>query len=557
MDAERANVATPRWLPWLAGAVAAIALFRHVDLGAWPEVTRLRDDAFYGFVWARSLAAGDGPCVTPGAPTSGVHLAWVSWLALLVKVVGAAALPIAAQCVGLAMHVATAFVVGRIVGGHAGVFAALLYVGAAEAIVEAHNGQETAFACLALAVVWRAAQLRSAWFVPAALLLVFVRSDLLPVVAAVAFVAHGAVAAGVLAGLAFVALGITHTIVAGAWWQDSTWPIPWLFAQHFERGAPDLGERVARAWWLLRPCLLGGPFATVAPVGVAVVAWWAMRPFVAPAWRFAPLALVGIGVVVGASDVLVAALAAALVGLAPRDGSRWTSTQRIALAVFVGLAATVALHHVWRGYPRGYYFVPFGVLGAVAIGEVLRTRRDLGVAVAAAALVVAAIAAFTPSRREPWQIEMALAGAHLHRFVPSGEAVGCFNSGIVAWRHGGPVVNLDGVVHRAAFDALRAGALDAFLDDRGVRFVVDTPVQFRRDDPWPHASGVHFGAAFDPARDLVPIARFDAAGVDGGRDGTEAFVLHWRRGRGERPPPPPLDVRAALTAAGASMMPAP
>ena len=44
-----------------------------------------------------------------------------------------------------------------------------------------------------------------------------------------------------------------------------------------------------------------------------------------------------------------------------------------------------------------------------------------------------------------------------------------------------PVRNLDGVVDRRSFAALRAGRLGALLDEAGVRFVLDNPVQFSTD----------------------------------------------------------------------------
>ena len=39
-------------------------------------LSTIPDDAFYYFVWARSLAAGQGPVVSDGTWTSGVHVLW-------------------------------------------------------------------------------------------------------------------------------------------------------------------------------------------------------------------------------------------------------------------------------------------------------------------------------------------------------------------------------------------------------------------------------------------------------------------------------------------------
>ena len=101
-------------------------------------------------------------------------------------------------------------------------------------------------------------------------------------------------------------------------------------------------------------------------------------------------------------------------------------------------------------------------------------------------------------------------------------------AGLVGWLHQGQVLNLDGVVNRAAFEALSAGELDAYLDRNRVAFVLDHPVQFAVGVPWPHAGGVHFGPRFDPERDLREIARFVVPGVDAGRPGTDSFRLYQR-----------------------------
>ena len=48
----------------LCPLAAAGALLLRFDLGDSPAATHVRDDAYYEFAWARSLAAGNGPCVT-------------------------------------------------------------------------------------------------------------------------------------------------------------------------------------------------------------------------------------------------------------------------------------------------------------------------------------------------------------------------------------------------------------------------------------------------------------------------------------------------------------
>jgi hypothetical protein len=181
-------------------------------------------------------------------------------------------------------------------------------------------------------------------------------------------------------------------------------------------------------------------------------------------------------------------------------------------------------------------------------------------------LAVAAVAQLLDRGRvrpEPLhgQAEMQLAGQHLQHVVPPGERIGCFNSGLVTFhaavlappaaRHG--IVNLDGVVDARAFAALRAAALSAWLDQQGVRFLLDNPGQFATDPGLAHASGPWFGDGFDPDRDLLEVARFDVPGVGNGRPGGDSFRLYWRRGRGE-PPALPNTPRVLEQAAGAAVV---
>ena len=194
-----------------------------------------------------------------------------------------------------------------------------------------------------------------------------------------------------------------------------------------------------------------------------------------------------------------------------------------------GFGALVALHLVVRGYPRDYYFAPMAVLGVLAFGG-LSSR--LAHAACGLLAVTNALALLAPRVAHTWQEQMAMAGRFVGDVTPSGEPLGCFNSGILAFHAKSPVINLDGVVNRQAFVALRAGELDKYLDARGVRFLVDSEIQFRVDDPWPHSSGAHFGGRFAPERDLVEIARCVVPGV------REPFVVYWRRGRGEPPVAP-------------------
>jgi len=419
--------------------------------------------------------------------------------------------------------------------GARGIVAAcvLLYLGNPLLLSEAQNGQETALACLAAVCLLGSTMLAERWFLVACVFATFARTDLLLLAPFLSLARHGFAVRSALAPLlAGISFAVANFAIAGSVVPDSAEPIPWLFAQHYAATGPGWGDDLRRLWWWLRPCLLGGPWAQVSPVLAGVLVFVAFGRRLA-GLRFAPLLATALAWVLGAEDLGVALVASFLFAMI---AGRERSTPRLPLAALVaGWFAIALLHHVIRHYPRPYYFAPLGVAGIAALAELWRRRPATATlaAVAVAGLQVAA-ALHAPEQRA-WQREMRMAGMYLGDLLPRGEPVGCFNSGLVSYLYDGPVLNLDGVVNRPAFDAMRANALGRYLDDHDVCFVLDEPVQFALRDPWPHASGRHFGGGFDPSRDLEEIARFDVPDVDEGVPGTDAVRLYWRVGRGPRP----------------------
>jgi hypothetical protein len=527
-----------RWRGIALGALVLLGVAGVVlrfDGSRLAEVTRYRDDAYYYFVFVRSWVGGEGPCVTPGAPTSGVHLLWACLLAPLAALFGPQSLLVGAQHLGLGLHVLTALGLFVQLGGGARALAlASLYVGNPFLVDEAQNGQETALACAMTLLLWWGFGRGIAVASAVAVLATLARSDLILLAAGFAVARFGwRLRAAVPLAVALAVYAATNLALAGHWLQDSAAPIPWLFATHFERTQPDFAQRVQRFWWYLRPCLLGGPFGVVSPVLGGVLTATAVAAWLRARWFFVPLLLTGFGAVLGARDVTVPLIASLLLlGYGALDDvqGRAAHAGRAYSAALLSFAALVALHLVVRTYPRDYYFAPMGVLGVLAFGALPSRLAHVACALWALSQVLAL--ATTPRVAHTWQEQMAMAGRFLRTVVPAGEPVGCFNSGIVAFYDEGPVRNLDGVVNRAAFVALRKGNLNAYLDTHAVRFLVDSQIQFRVDDPWPHSSGAHFGAGFTLARDLVVVARCVVPGV------REPFAVYWRRGRGELPPPP-------------------
>ncbi len=511
-------------------AVAATVWIARFDHSAMPEIGRFRDDAYYYFAWVRNLLSGNGPTVSAGVATNGLHVGWAMALVPLWAFGGDAGLVGGARWLGLACLGGAALVLFLVLRRE-GVTSRWAAVGAfavladARLVDEAQNGQETAMACLAVALLLGARRARTRWFVLASVLAVAARSDLILVVAALSVVRPGPWPRR--ASVTAITLGCYATwnvLIAGHPLQDSAAPMPWL--AHTNLAPDDAKGWLHALWWWGRPCLLGAPFATMGAAGIAALLALAIP--LRGAWRSAPVLIVGVAAAFGAHDLLVPAIAAALMTVAPSPDP---SARRVARALLVAAVALVALHWLVRWYPRDYYVAPFAIAGAWGLARYGMTASWNGRWILALALVATlATRITTPLPDRAWQESMVLAGQFADRFVPAEAPIGSFNSGIVSWLRRGPVLNLDGVVDRPAFAALREHRLGAFLDRQGVAWLCDNEVEFSLARGVLHACGRCFGPDFDPKADLVEVARFVGTGADTGRAGTGSFRLYRRGG---------------------------
>lgn len=473
-----------------AALVAALVIGRH--LSAWaPLELRIRDDAFYYFVWVRSLLAGEGPVVSLGEPTSGIHLGWGLLLSLTAAFSGIEALPMAACLLGLGLHLGVGFGIARASGLPAslGYAVAFVYTGSAFLVREAMNGQETALACLGLlglCLGYRRGPLSYGLLTALALMC---RSDLVFLAAALAWGRradrHWRMLALVLALCAYAGWNF---LLAGGALQDSARPIPWLMAEEAKAQGLSYG-----AW--------------IAPQLPGLI-------------RLVPLRL-------GSSVLALCWLLVAVLA--------WRAGKRDFACLLAGGLGLVLFHCLLRVYPRDYYFAPLALPGALALCWLLKHRQGLGLVLLVLAICGNAWRLQQALPAHGAQREMWMAGQALAR-VGLGEArVGSFNSGILTWLHPGRTVNLDGVVNRPAFQATRARRLATYLDEMEVGLLCDNPVQFAAAG-W-HSVGRYFRVGEDAPEleELLRCVWVADPGRAGRREGAGSFRLYRRPGCGLQP----------------------
>ncbi len=553
---------TRRVRPTLARKLALGVCVAAAAVGTWgawrgvPDLaTHLRDDAFHEFAWAHNLAHGHGPSVGAGIATSGVQPLWSLLLAFVAVFMDR--LPLVAPILGFACHVLAAWIV-RLEGRRTwlGNAAMLLWLGNPLLLRECQNGQETALACLCGVWLWRHRRSSIARFTLASAVAASARADLflLALLLALARRSERLALSVAMVGCALLPWLLFQRACGSSWMPDSAAPMAWLAHANFEGLAPTVSEWWAQQWWFTRPALLGAPFWNASVAGFGALVATCAPPARTRIVRFAPLAVWGSAACAGASDLGTLGVAAVLFAASPtRSGARDGERRRL-FALAAALVGIVVVHDALRWHPRDYYFAPIAIGGTVG----LLALRKRPVASLLVGLAQFAHVASDPLPLEPLGQQRAMQGmgASLVPLLGDGVRVGCFNSGLVSWEQlrfgssGAAVVNLDGVVNGRVLSALQAARLSAYLDEQGVRFVCDHPVQWSMDASMPHACGPWFDGGRDPGPELVELARCVAVDEATDRPGTEAFVLCWRRGRGEAPKLPDRTQWIARTSDG-------
>ena len=163
----------------------------------------------------------------------------------------------------------------------------------------------------------------------------------------------------------------------------------------------------------------------------------------------------------------------------------------VSLLAVAGLAL-IFVHTFLRWYPRNYYFDSIIILSAVGFSVglsllhpaalLVRIRANSTMfshLVAVAALVVIMIpGAYSGYRllnrgESPHQIEFLNAAKWLNNNTSSDAVIAGFNVGIVSYFSERIVINLDGAINTAAYDAIKRRRLMEYIEEMEVQYFVD------------------------------------------------------------------------------------
>jgi hypothetical protein len=209
---------------------------------------------------------------------------------------------------------------------------------------------------------------------------------------------------------------------------------------------------------------------------------------------------------------LAAAAVLALVALVP-SSRRWETLRALGLIAvpLSGLLLMLAIGATVRWYAAGWYFAPYALFAALTLGvtahwlegliddvrsQITNSARSSSADAASTLLYaglysVLAIALawhFSPSRFDgiwyshAWQADQLEASSWVEEHTPPDTRIAAYNAGIFAYFTGRSVTNIDGVMNRDGYEALRDCRTREYLRAIGVDYVMDSRPMFMLTD---------------------------------------------------------------------------
>jgi hypothetical protein len=191
--------------------------------------------------------------------------------------------------------------------------------------------------------------------------------------------------------------------------------------------------------------------------------------------------------------------------------AEWFRNVRPVLFLPVYGFIALCLYSVWLWYSQNWYYYAIFFSGCILVAAVLDfferalpTKRTAPKAVAWILLfALMMVGSFRTNGFwwhrgiRWWQSETYKAALWCSGNLPENAVIGSFNSGILSYYSDRTVVNLDGVVNPAAYEAMRANRTYDYIRSRNIDYIVESPrsLLFRNlhcgEDIRPHLAVVH------------------------------------------------------------------
>lgn len=510
--------------------------------GEHAVVAVVPDDAYYYFKVARNIVAGQGATFDGIHATNGYHPLWLGALLPAARVVSDPQLFVrVALGMGVALSFLTAVLLYQLVrrvteSWWVPLLALILYWLNPRAVVSSLNGLETSLSTfLFTALLWLTLRIAG-----------FNRQS------AIGNRKWDSVALGLLMGLLFLAR-TDNVFFIGAFWlavvaftergqrlkrgtlmaaAAAALAVPWVAYNWLAFGSPIQVSGLSIPYVhhvLYRPEDHGGLFPTLYGLKqFAVMLYEGLRGEIGYS-RLISFPAVGL-------SLLIFALAWRKDGVMPRG-------MRRAVLVLGGLGlaslAHLFVHSAIRWYPRPWYFDQLLVLLPLVFALTLavlerweqsrvpdsRGPQRLGALVVAMLTALAALqttlSVRTLSRGEwPWAMEMLDSARWLRHNTGKDDVAAAFNAGIIGYYSDRRVVNLDGAVNNAAYDALRRKDLLGLMRQAKVtRYLDFEPMMLSQFRPF-------LGPLAQRVR-MRPLRRFQSAWAGWGNSHIQIFALEW------------------------------
>jgi len=510
------DAAPALWIYAALAGITVVALYLRL-VKAWESMRDVvahtaPDDSFYYFEIARNIMHGRGATLDGETVTTGFHPLWL-FITLPVFALDDRDLAVhLALTIGAVLGAVTTVLVFAIVhrlvrNPRAGLLAAGVFAIHPVMVTYGARGMETSLTLCLMALFvlgfvdsWQApaprAMKKYALLGGAAGLMMLARTDTVLALPAVLVALAAREESSMRWRGPLVMVGVASIVVA-----------PWLVWSYLATGGIVQDSAVAGGYAAREIYIAGHADMSDVERGLRLLRYTFVDDLPSQFWAPYPDSSTPYWFAAVAGVLLMAAL----------PSSRRSQTLRaagLALIPFLGPLAMLGISAGIRLYVARWYFGPLALGVAIGMGLAAnyaegllddarswisrrqeRPRAGLRTIPSAPLYVclylvlsLALVRQFRPSNFDglwyshPWQTEALETAAWLNENTPEDSRIAAYNAGIPAYFADRPVTNIDGVMNRAAYEALRDCRTRDYLRETGIDYVVDSRPMFKITD---------------------------------------------------------------------------